>query len=86
MPTISSFYGILIRMYQPDHLPPHFHAKYAEHNAMVDIRLLRVIEGYLPSRAKKLVLEWAKLHQAELLEDWGLCQNGQAPNEIDPLD
>lgn len=86
MPTISSFYGIFIRMYQPDHLPPHFHAEYAEHNAMVDIRNLCIIEGSLPRSAKKLVLAWARMHQAELLENWSLCENKQSPNKIDPLD
>jgi hypothetical protein len=30
MPTISSFYGILIRMFYNDHEPPHFHALYGE--------------------------------------------------------
>ncbi|WP_407635395.1 DUF4160 domain-containing protein [Marinobacter nauticus] len=28
MPTISEFFGILIRMYYDDHNPPHFHAYY----------------------------------------------------------
>ena len=26
MPEISRFYGIVIRMYFDDHVPPHFHA------------------------------------------------------------
>lgn len=30
MPTISTFYGILIRMFFNDHPPPHFHARYGE--------------------------------------------------------
>ncbi len=40
MPTISMFYGIIIRMYfaPGEHAPPHFHAYYAEHKATVDIR------------------------------------------------
>ncbi len=25
MPTISTFYGILIQMFWKDHAPPHFH-------------------------------------------------------------
>jgi hypothetical protein len=28
MPTLSEFFGILIRMYWDDHPPPHFHAIY----------------------------------------------------------
>lgn len=38
MPVISSFYGILIKMYFGDHLPPHFHAEYAEFSAQISIR------------------------------------------------
>ena len=35
MPTISSFYGILIRMFYNDHGPPHFHARYGEFEATI---------------------------------------------------
>jgi hypothetical protein len=49
MPTISAFYGILIQMFWQDHAPPHFHALYAEHEAVVDIRTLEVIDGGLPT-------------------------------------
>ncbi len=38
MPTISEFYGILIRMYFADHAPPHFHALYGDAEVLVDIR------------------------------------------------
>ncbi len=59
MPTISAFYVVLIQMFWRDHAPPHFHALYAEYEALVDIRTLEVIEGELPRRALALVLEWA---------------------------
>ena len=58
MPTISAFYGILIRMFYSDHPPPHFHARYGDFEATVDIGTLEVIEGQLPSRALNLVREW----------------------------
>ena len=51
MPTISMFYGIMIQMFWNDHAPPHFHALYAEHEALIDIRKLDLIEGDLPRRA-----------------------------------
>jgi hypothetical protein len=41
MPTISSFYGILIRMFFNDHAPPHFHVQYAKYKATVDIESLK---------------------------------------------
>jgi hypothetical protein len=68
-----------------DHAPPHFHALYAEHEALIDIRTLEVIEGSLPKRALALVLEWASEHRAELMEDWDLCNRMQTPKKIAPL-
>jgi hypothetical protein len=50
MPTISMFYGIVIQMFWKDHPPPHFHALYAEHEAMINIQTLKVEKGYLPKR------------------------------------
>jgi hypothetical protein len=85
MPTISTFYGIVVRMYWNDHAPPHFHAVYGDDEAKLKIRTLEVIEGSLPNRALALVLEWAQQHQAELMEDWNLCSNNQPVNKITPL-
>jgi len=44
-------YGIVIQMFWQDHPPPHFHALYAEHEALIDIQTLNVIQGGLPRRA-----------------------------------
>lgn len=85
MPTISTFYGILIKMFFNDHVPAHFHAEYAEFKATIDIEKLKIIEGQLPRRALELVLDWAELHKAELIEDWSLCQTKQQPKKIEPL-
>ncbi|MGH9606263.1 MAG: DUF4160 domain-containing protein [Terracidiphilus sp.] len=85
MPTISRFYGILIQMYFGDHAPPHFHALYAEFEAIVDIRTLEILRGELSARAMALVLEWAQQHRIELMEDWELCVQNQTPRTIHPL-
>ena len=65
MPTISTFFGILIQMYWREHGPPHFHAIYGEHEAVIDIRELRVVRGRLPRRALAMVIEWALDHRDE---------------------
>jgi hypothetical protein len=85
MPTISRFYGILIQMYFADHPPPHFHALYAEFEALIAIRTFEVIQGDLPPRALALVLEWATQHRNELIRDWELCVQNQMPEKIRPL-
>ena len=85
MPTISTFYGILIRMFFNDHAPPHFHARYGEFEATIDLGTLEVRQGELPSRALSLVKEWAIIHREELEEDWRLCRENAPPVKIDPL-
>ena len=87
MPTISMFYGIIIRMYYApsEHPPPHFHVYYAEHKAIVDIKTCEISEGNLPKKQSKLVLAWAELHQEELTADWKLVMNGEEPFKIQPL-
>ncbi|HWJ88001.1 MAG TPA: DUF4160 domain-containing protein [Pelagibacterium sp.] len=69
MPTISYFYGIVIQMFWNDHAPPHFHALYSEHEAVIAIETLDVIRGGLPRRAMALVLEWARDSRPALMEN-----------------
>lgn len=87
MPEISRFLGIVIRMFYGDHNPPHFHAVYGDYDASFSIETLEVIEGRLPPRVKGLVIEWATLHQAELMENWVLVtrKENQSFKQIKPL-
>jgi hypothetical protein len=86
MPTISTFYGIIIRMYYEDHAPPHFHVRYAQHEAIIDIQGGSILRGSLPRGAQALTLMWAALHRDELLENWDLCATRQRPKRIAPMD
>ncbi|OGU56808.1 MAG: hypothetical protein A2X64_07515 [Ignavibacteria bacterium GWF2_33_9] len=70
MPTISMFYGIIIKMFFSDHNPPHFHAVYGKFNGIIDINTLELIEGDLPPRAIELIREWATLYKKELSHIW----------------
>jgi hypothetical protein len=87
MPVISSFYGILVKMYFGDHVPPHFHAEYAEFSAQITIRDLGILEGYLPPKALGLVVEWASMHREELMDNWeNLRKDGNGLfKKIEPL-
>jgi hypothetical protein len=86
MPTISAFFGIVIRMYFDDHAPAHFHAHYGEHDAQIAIDTLEVIRGSLPKRALNLTVEWALAHRAELREDWARAQAHEPLRTIEPLE
>jgi Domain of unknown function (DUF4160) len=86
MPTLSVFFGIVIRMYFDDHPPPHFHAVYGEHEVKIAIETLEVIEGALPKRALGLVLEWAEVHSQELRDNWTKAQEHEPLKRIEPLE
>jgi hypothetical protein len=85
VPTISRFYGIVIRMYFSDHAPPHFHAVYSGDEVVVAIETGEVIRGALPERALRLVREWAAMHADELMADRKLVQVPEPPLPIAPL-
>lgn len=73
-------------MFYNDHEPPHFHAIYGEHGALVRIEPVEVIEGELPSRARSLVFEWAAMHQRELMDDWRRAREHAPLLPVAPLD
>jgi len=73
-------------MYFDDHNPPHFHAQYAGHEAQVGIEPIAILDGALPIRATSMVLEWAALHQRELIENWRRLHNAQPVERIKPLE
>lgn len=85
MPTISRFFGIVIRMYfiTAEHNPPHVHVIYGDETFSISIKDMRIIDGEQnPSpRALSMVKEWLALHQTELLEMW----EHQEFHEIEPL-
>lgn len=72
MPTISTFYGIIIMMYLKDkeHNPPHIHAFYGEEAATFYISSGDIYEGNFPTRAKKMVKEFIAKYRDELLQMW----------------
>ncbi len=86
MPELSRFFGIVIRMFYNDHEPPHFHAVYGEHEALIELATSDVLRGFLPARALALVREWAALHQTELVEDWQHARAGEVLTTIEPLE
>jgi hypothetical protein len=59
MPEICRFYGIIIRMFLIDreHPPRHIHIKYSEHEAVMELNKLNIIDGSLPRRCRQLARE-----------------------------
>jgi Domain of unknown function (DUF4160) len=86
MPEISRFFGIIIAMYYNDHPPPHFHVRYGQQKAIIEIQSLTILEGKLSPRVLGLVIEWAASHQAELLQNWELARQQDPLESIQPLE
>jgi hypothetical protein len=86
VPVVSRFYGIAIVFYWEEHLPPHFHAKYAGDEGMIDISTGALIRGSLPGRVLQLVNEWRVARKEELLADWDQARRRLPLAYIEPLE
>lgn len=71
-------------MYYADHLPPHFHVRYGEHQALVHIVPAQIGQGSLPGRVERRVLVWAQKRKAELEANWDRAQVNLPLEWIDP--
>ena len=78
-------FGIVIRMLCARPFAAHFHATYQDWELVVGISPVRILNGSAPIRVRAMVLEWAGLHQAELLAAWQSVSRAQAPARIEPL-
>lgn len=75
MPTISMFYGLIIRMLFMDtqqHNLPHLHVEYQGVEAVVSIPDGMILQGDLPSKKLRLLQAWITIHEEELMADWAL--------------
>ena len=86
MPEICRFYGIVVRIFWRDHGPPHFHAEYGEHEALIGIETLDVLHGSPPPKAHGLIMEWAAQQRQELWENWERAAERQTLRKIGPLE
>ena len=87
MPTLSMFYGILIKMNWKDtgqHNAAHFHAFYGDFEAVFSFDG-EIIAGKFPQKQSAFIKAWALLHEDELSANWKLALNGEQTFRIAPL-
>jgi len=88
MPTISMFYGIIVRMLFMDvqqHHLPHLHVEYQGKKAVIAIPEGILLEGSLPPKKLRLVQAWIDIHEEELMANWSLAVKGEPVFPITPL-
>ena len=87
MPTVSMFYGIIVRMYAEQggqHNLPHIHASFSGQEVVADL-CGNIVEGELPKGKMKLLLAWMEIHREELEANWKLLCDGETAFKIEPL-
>jgi len=86
MPVISTFFGIVIRMFYKEHEPPLFHADHQGQQAKCNFGG-DIIAGYIRSAtARALIRRWAVSRRRELEANWEKMKAGQALDRIEPLE
>ena len=72
MPTISTFYGIIILLHltRKEHNPPHIHAYYGDYEASFYIATGEIMFGKFPVSGTELVKKFIMKYQKELQEMW----------------
>ena len=86
MPEICRFFGVVIQMYFRERHAPHFHVRYGERRASIDIKTLGITSGSLPPRVLGFVTEWAALHRGDLDANWERARRGRKLRPIAPLE
>lgn len=87
MPTLSVFYGIIVRMQSERggrHHEPHLHALYGDYEVVMNFEG-DVLEGALPKKQQKLLEAWIAIHEEELIANWEFLQSGNGYFKIEPL-
>lgn len=87
MPVLSTFFGIIVRMYRErggKHNVPHIHAEYSGNEVVVALNGT-ILEGSIPKPKMKLLDAWMEIHHEDLEANWKLLSNGEQFFRIDPL-
>jgi hypothetical protein len=86
VPIISTFFGIVIRMFYREHEPVHFHAEHQGQLASFGLDG-EILAGEIQSgNARRLIREWAELHRAEIEANWARMKAGEQLERIEPLE
>ncbi len=87
MPVLSTFFGIIIRMYHEvggKHNLPHIHAEYSGEEVVMTFDGI-ILEGSFPKNKLKLLEAWVEIHKDDLEANWKLLSIGEQHFRIDPL-
>ncbi len=61
---------VKLQVREKDHLPMHVHLVGGIMDAEISLETLEVVNGTVPPKLLKEVLEWISEHKEELIEEW----------------
>lgn len=67
-----------------DHQPPHLHARYQDHEVIVQIES-GLVKGVMAKGPLRLVLAWTEIHHQELMDNWKRARERKPLESIPPL-
>ncbi|MGM4982429.1 DUF4160 domain-containing protein [Rhizobium sp. 11_C7_N12_5] len=72
MPVVIQFGKMKIHVYPNDHNPPHFHVSTPDHDALILIADLTVLQGEITRKNLDKVIEWASIdeNRETLKNEW----------------
>jgi hypothetical protein len=85
VPIISTFFGIVIRMFYREHEPPHFHAEYQGQQAKFNFDGEMTAGDISSKTARRLIKDWASTNRAQLEANWKNMKAGRTLEKIEPL-
>ena len=88
MPTLSMFFGIVIRMYKEEggrHHRPHLHAQHGSKAAAFDLETRDILAGEMDPVDVDRVRAWMSIHREELFANWRLLEEDGTFFRIEPL-
>ena len=88
MPTLSMFFGIVIRMYKEGsgrHPRPHLHAQHGNKAAVFDLETSDILAGEMGPDDVDRVRAWMSIHREELFANWRLLEEEGTFFRIEPL-
>ena len=82
MPTVAVVDGIKIMFYNDEHPPPHFHARFGEHLAVINLETFAIMRGFLPRPQYRKVVAWARDRHDALRLAWDACERDRNPGQV----
>ena len=86
VPIISTFFGIIIRMFYKEHEPAHFHAEHQSQQGKFDFSGKMMVGNIQSKTALDLIRQWATLHRAALELNWANMKAGKPLDKVPPLE